>query len=827
MGTGIPLPPQAPDPVAVVGMAVRLPGADTPDAFWRNLRDGVESVTAFTDEDLIAAGLPATALEDPTRVRARPVIDGPDLFDAAFFGYSPGEAAVTDPQHRLFLECAWEALESAGHDPRGLAADAVSVFAGTGPDSYFLHHLHPHQAAAGPGAGSFQNLLGNSGDFLASRVSFKLDLTGPSVTVQAGCSTSLVAVHLAVQSLLGGESDLALAGGATVYFPQRAGYLYRQGGVNSPDGHCRAFDARAAGTTPGDGVAVLALRRLSDALEAGDPVLGLIRGTAVNNDGAAKAGFTAPAVDPQSDAAAEALAVARLTPADIDYVEAHGTGTPMGDALEVTALAEGYAGAPAGSLRLGTAKPNVGDTWAAAGAVGLVKVLLALEHEELPPLINCTDPNPAIDFAASPFRLNTEATQWKRGDRPRRAAVHTFGIGGTNAHVVVEEAPDLPAPASATAPVSGSGSASPSAPASSPASVPAPSAAGDWFALPLSARTGTALRSQAARLAAHLRHRPGLPLDGVAHTLLTGRARFARRAVVLARGRSEALLALRALADTVPGAPPAPYGPGWTLVLPGGAAPGAGDPDGGGASDSAPPDRRPQAGPGSGDGRVPGGFSAPPGGPADTGADGGPDGTAAGRVPAAGEADAGADPGPGGAPRPAVERARDWVDGGAGEPAAAAGPAPRRVVLPTYPFERVRHWVAPPAFAGSGGPVAAGPALTPHPRPALETPYAPPADQLEGMVAEAWGSALGIEGVGRDDNFFDLGGHSLLAARVTTALRAVLPVPTDVTDLLDAPPTAAGHADRLRRRLHEKLSGLTDEEAAALAADLGRGTSGG
>ncbi|WP_329139989.1 phosphopantetheine-binding protein [Streptomyces sp. NBC_01476] len=756
MGTGTPLPPEAPDSVAVVGMAVRLPGADTPEAFWRNLRDGVESITTFTDEELTAAGLPDAALNDPTRVRTRPVIDAPELFDAAFFGYSPGEAAVTDPQHRLFLECAWEALESAGHDPRGLGdGTAVSVFAGTGPDSYFLHHLHPRQAAAGPGAGSFQDLLGNSGDFLASRVSFKLDLTGPSVTVQAGCSTSLVAVHLAVQSLLGGESDLALAGGATLYFPQRTGYLYRQGGVNSPDGHCRAFDARAGGTTPGDGVAVLALRRLSDALEAGDPVLGLIRGTAVNNDGAAKAGFTAPAVDPQSDVAAEALAVARLDPADIDYLEAHGTGTPMGDALEVTALAEGYAGAPAGGLRLGTAKPNVGDTWAAAGAVGLVKVLLALEHEELPPLINCTEPNPAIDFAASPFRLNTGATPWKRGDRPRRAAVHTFGIGGTNAHVVVEEAPDLPA-------------------------APAPDR--DWYALPLSARTPSALRAQAARLAGHLERHPALSLPGVCHTLLTGRARFGHRAVALARTRAAALLALRALADAGPGGA-AVSGPGWTLVRPAGFGAESGSEPGSG---SEPP------GSGSGEG------SAVPDRPAGSDGAGGPS-----------------------APGAAVEQARGWVDGGTGPAAPEIVPAPRKVVLPTYPFERARHFVEPPRFAAGGGPQPQPPAVAAHPRPALDTPYAPPADRLEGMVTQAWGSALGIEGVGRDDSFFDLGGHSLLAARVTTSLRAVLPVPTDVTDLLDAPPTAAGHAERLRRRLLEKLGELTDEEAAALAAELG------
>ncbi|MFI6348458.1 beta-ketoacyl synthase N-terminal-like domain-containing protein [Streptomyces sp. NPDC050560] len=546
MDTVTPVPLRAEDPVAVIGMALRLPGADTPDAFWRNLREGVESVTEFSDADLLAAGVPPEALHDPARVRARPVVEGPELFDADFFGYSPAEAAAIDPQHRLFLECAWEALESAGHDPRGDGDLSVSVFAGTGPDSYFLNHLHPHRARAGQGP-SFEGLLGNSGDFLASRVSYKLDLTGASVTVQAGCSTSLVAVHLAAASLITGESDLALAGGSTLYFPQRAGYLYREGGINSPDGRCRAFDARAAGTTPGDGVTVLVLRRLADALDAGDPVLGVLRGSAVNNDGAAKAGFTAPAVDPQSDVAAEALAVAGLSPSDIDYVEAHGTGTPMGDALEITALTEGYAGAPRGGCRIGTAKPNVGDTWAAAGAVGLAKVLLAFAHEELPPTINRSGPHPDIDFTAGPFTLTTEPTPFKRGERPRRAAVHTFGVGGTNAHVVLEEPPPVP---------------------------PSPPEATGWYALPLSARDPDALTAVAARLADHLGARHDLALADVAHTLAVGRTPFAHRAVVVAGGRREAVTALRALAAAGPGAESA-VGEGWLVVRAIGAPPAA------------------------------------------------------------------------------------------------------------------------------------------------------------------------------------------------------------------------------------------------------------
>ncbi|MDN3356787.1 beta-ketoacyl synthase N-terminal-like domain-containing protein [Actinomadura sp. DC4] len=699
MSNKLPFSYDGPPTVAVIGMAVRLPGAATPEAFWNNLRAGVESVSTFSDADLLTAGAP---LDDPGLVRTRPVLEDPELFDAAFFGYSPGEAATIDPQHRVFLECAWEALETAGHDPRADADLAVSVYAGVGPDTYFLHHLHPR------GGGALQNLLGNSGDFLAARVSYQLDLTGPSVNVQAGCSTSLVAVHLAVQSLLGGESDVALAGGATIYFPQRGGYVYREGGVNSPDGHCRAFDARAGGTTPGDGVVVLALRRLSDAVEAGDPILGLIRGTAINNDGGRKAGFTAPAVEPQVDAVTEALAVARVAPEDVDYVEAHGTGTRMGDALEITALAEGYAGAPAGECRIGTAKPNVGDTWAAAGAVGLAKVLLAFEHEELPPTINCTEPNPAIDFAATPFRLNTEPSEWKRGDRPRRATVHTFGMGGTNAHVVLEEPPVLARRTGGER--------------------------GEWDVLPLSARSAAALSASAGRLADHLEARPGLPLADVAHTLRAGRTPFAHRAAVLARDIPAAVRALRSVAGSAPGT----EGEGWRVVT---AA------------------------------------------------------SAEGPLPA-----------------------RRWLDGD-----DAPWPAPRedvrRVPLPAYPFERRRHWVEPPSAATLPASPQSGAAA--HPRPELDVPYEPPADGLEVLTARIWGEVLGIEGIGLHDGFFDLGGNSLLAARVIAHLRATLPIALDLTDLLGDPPTVAGQADRVARRLYDKLGALSDEEAAALAAELG------
>ncbi|WP_019545182.1 type I polyketide synthase [Streptomyces sulphureus] len=502
------------DRIAVIGFSGRFPGASSEEGFWDLLRSGGEAHTDLTDEQLRAAGVTEELLADPHLVRRRPLLDGVELFDAAFFGNTPREAELTDPQQRLFLECSWEALESAAHDSARFDG-TVGVFGGGGPTSYWQRHL-----SADPGylreVGEFQALLGNEKDFTAPRVSYRLDLRGASVTVQTGCSSSLVAVHMAVQSLLSGESDLALAGGSTVYFPQHAGYLHHEGGVNSPDGRCRAFAEDANGTVPGDGVGVVALRRLDDALADGDHVHGVLLGTAVNNDGAHKAGFTAPSVPGQAAVVAEALAVAGASAESISYVETHGTGTPLGDGIEVAALTEAFGTDKRGYCTLGSLKPNIGHTDTAAGVLGLIKILLALRHGEIPPVANCTVPNPQIDFPSTPFRVDSRPTPWPRSGAPRRAGVSSFSVGGTNAHVVVEEPP--------------------------PTAPPAPS--GTSQLLVLSARTDAALQRSAAALADALADGDSPDLADASHTLRVGRRAFARRMALVCRERTEAGAAL-------------------------------------------------------------------------------------------------------------------------------------------------------------------------------------------------------------------------------------------------------------------------------------------
>ncbi|WCN82395.1 non-ribosomal peptide synthetase/type I polyketide synthase [Micromonospora sp. LH3U1] len=492
-----PLPDNA---IAVVGMALRVPGAATLDDFWGNLRDGVESITTLGDADLIADGVPPEEFNHPDYVRALGVLDDPAGFDARFFGFSAREAQLLDPQHRLFLECVWEALEHAGH-PFDATEPVTGVYAGVGESSYLLHNLLPNADLVAR-VGAFQTSIGNDKDFMPTRVSYKVNLHGPSISVQTGCSTSLVAVHMAAQALLAGECDVALAGGATV-IARRRGYRHAQGGILSADGHCRAFDAEATGAVAGSGAAVVVLKRLADAVADGDIVHGVIRGSAVNNDGARKVGFTAPSVDGQADVIAEALAVAGVAPDTIGYVEAHGTGTPLGDPIEVAALKSVFRDVPPGRIGLGSVKTNVGHLDTAAGVVGLIKTVLALQAGEIPPSLHFRTPNPELGLAGSPFHVVAARTPWP--GEVRRAGVSSFGIGGTNAHVVLEEAP-TPAPREESR---------------------------HRHVLPLSAATPTALDTAAARLAAHLRAHPDLPLTDVAYTLQRGRRTLPyRRAVV-------------------------------------------------------------------------------------------------------------------------------------------------------------------------------------------------------------------------------------------------------------------------------------------------------
>ncbi|MFG3422746.1 amino acid adenylation domain-containing protein [Micromonospora sp. NPDC048063] len=507
------------DAIAVVGMALRFPGARTPEEFWRLVRDGVEAVREFRTEELLADGADPTLIGDPAYVRRGTELPDVDRFDAEFFGFTPREAQVLDPQHRLLLECAWEALERAGHDPEAYAGQ-IGLFAGSGRADYLSEHLRdaPEEIRA---LGEYQLALSNDKDFLATRASYKLNLTGPSVSVGTACSTSLVAVHLARQSLLAGECDLALAGGVSVFPAQRQGYLHHDGGIFSPDGHCRPFDADARGTIASSGVGIVVLRRLADALADGDLVHAVIRGSAVNNDGARRAGYSAPGVAGQAEVVSRALTVAGVDPRTVGYVEAHGTGTSLGDPIEVAALTEAFrrGTADTGFCALGSVKAAIGHTDAAAGVAGLIKTVLALRHRTLPPVVNLRRPNPAIDFAASPFHLPTRARPWPGDSGPRRAGVSSFGMGGTNAHVVLEEAPPAAAAPPAVAPPAGP------------------------HLLVLSARTPAALDRATDALRAHLDAYPALPLADVAAGLGRRRQMAHRRAVVCA-DRADALDAL-------------------------------------------------------------------------------------------------------------------------------------------------------------------------------------------------------------------------------------------------------------------------------------------
>jgi phthiocerol/phenolphthiocerol synthesis type-I polyketide synthase E len=489
--------------VAVVGMSGRFPGARDIAHFWQNLRDGVESIRHFRDEELERAGIDPARIADPSYVPAKGWLDDADLFDAAFFGYTPREGEVMDPQHRIFLQCAWSALESAGYEASGFDGP-IGVFGGSSRNSYLLS-----QAAAGlSGLPGLDLTIGNGADFLSTRVSYKLDLKGPGMTVQTACSTSLVAVVLGCQSLLDYQCDMVLAGGVSVTVPRVSGYPFMQGSIGSPDGHCRAFDALAGGTVGGEGVAVVVLKRLADALRDGDTIHAVIKGAAINNDGALKVGYTAPSVEGQAEVISMALAQADIDPDTIDYVEAHGTGTRLGDPIEIAALTRAFrlSTERRGYCAIGSVKTNIGHLDAAAGVAGLIKAILAMEHGQLPPSLHFTSPNPELHLSETPFVVNAALRDWPRRDRPRRAGVSSFGIGGTNAHVVIEEAP--------------------------PRKPAGPSRRCQLITL--SARTPSALEQASRNLAEVLRSLPRAAFAEAAYTLKVGRKRFAHRMVLVA-----------------------------------------------------------------------------------------------------------------------------------------------------------------------------------------------------------------------------------------------------------------------------------------------------
>jgi iturin family lipopeptide synthetase A len=509
--------------IAIIGMAGRFPGAQNVEEFWRNLSAGVESIARFTDTELAESGVDSATFNNPAYIKARATLSDVDLFDAEFFGFTPREAALMDPQHRLFLETAWHALENAGYNSDKYPG-AIGVYGGLSLNTYLLANLcaDPKLANELTGnyqTGEYQTLLGNDKDYLTTRVSYKLNLRGPAMTVQTACSTSLVAVAQACQSLLNFQCDMALAGAASISFPQRRGYFHEQGGLASEDGHCRAFDAKAQGTVFGDGVGIVVLKRLDEALTDGDHVYGVIKGYALNNDGAAKIGYTAPSVQGQSEVIAMAQAMAGFEPETIGYVEAHGTATPMGDPVEIAGLTQAFrAGTEKNNFcALGSVKTNIGHLEVAAGVAGLIKTLLALKHNQIPPSLHFTEPNPQIDFATSPFFVVNRLLDWKRTGAPRRAGVSSFGVGGTNAHVVVEEAPEVPTGTITNRPM---------------------------HLILLSAKTRQSLETSTDRLVAHLRDHPDIDIANVAYTLQVGRRAFEHRRLLFARDVADAVTML-------------------------------------------------------------------------------------------------------------------------------------------------------------------------------------------------------------------------------------------------------------------------------------------
>jgi acyl transferase domain-containing protein/thioesterase domain-containing protein/acyl carrier protein len=507
--------------IAVVGMAGRFAGARNIAEYWHNLRNGIESISTFSEEELLAAGVDPAHLADPNYVRSGAVMPDMEQFDAGFFGLNNREASIMDPQHRHFLECAWEALENAGHMPETFQG-SIGVFGGSGHNAYMPYNLLTNPKLVSSVGLFLLRHTGNDKDFLTTRVSYTLNLKGPSVNVQTACSTSLVAIHSGVQSLLNRECDMALAGGVTIELPHRQGYIYQEGEILSPDGHCHAFDADSQGTVFGSGAGVVALRRLADALADGDHIHAVIKGSAINNDGSGKVGYLAPSVDGQAQAIAEALAIANVSPETITYIEAHGTGTPVGDPIEIAALTQAFrqGGADAnGFCGIGSVKSNIGHTDTAAGVASFLKVAMAMQHRELPPSLHFKSPNPACEFERSPFYVNATLKPWvPPAGTPRRAGVSSLGVGGTNAHIILEEAPKQ----------------QPSGPSR------------PFQLIVQSAKTLTALDAGSATLAGHFAQHPAQNFADASHTLQVGRQAMKHRRVVVAKDAADAAAALQA-----------------------------------------------------------------------------------------------------------------------------------------------------------------------------------------------------------------------------------------------------------------------------------------
>ncbi|MGH8160649.1 MAG: type I polyketide synthase, partial [Gammaproteobacteria bacterium] len=507
--------------VAIIGMAGRFPGSGSIAELWRNLLDERECISHFSAAELEPSDREdMMARDDPNYVRARGVLPDADKFDERFFGFTPREAEILDPQQRQFLQAAWEAIEHAGHDTQRFDGP-IGVFAGTTTNSYYLQNLLSRPDVTDP-LGALLVKMGNNNDYIATRVAYKFDLKGPALNLQNACSTSLVAVCTAVQSLQTYQCDMALAGGVSIQLPQRRGYLYEEGSILAPDGHCRAFDRDASGTVFGNGLGVVVLRRLRDALEDGDTIYAVIKGAALNNDGSTKVSFTAPSVDGHAGVISMAQSLAGIDPATISYIEAHGTGTALGDPVEVAGLTQAFRAGGArgnGFCAIGSVKTNIGHLDVAAGVAGLIKTTLALHHKILPASINFSSPNPKLDIENTPFFVNASRREWPAGETARRAGVSSFGVGGTNAHVVLEEAPQPE---------------------------PAPAASRAEQLLLLSARDADALDRASANLAHYLEQEDGADLADMAWTLQVGRRRFDHRRFLVCHDREDAVALLKA-----------------------------------------------------------------------------------------------------------------------------------------------------------------------------------------------------------------------------------------------------------------------------------------
>ncbi|PZD73142.1 6-deoxyerythronolide-B synthase EryA2, modules 3and 4 [Acaryochloris thomasi RCC1774] len=508
--------------IAVVGLSCRFPGAENQEQFWQNLCDGVESITFFTDEEILASGVDPQLLQRSDYVKASPILGEIETFDANFFSYTPKEAELIDPQQRLLLECAWESLEDAGYDP-WCYDGSIALYAGASMNTFLLNNVYPNrhrldnhdpmQMLNLSSMGGFQMTVANDKDYLATRVSYKLNLRGPSVNVQTACSTSLVAIHMASQSLLNGECDMALAGGVSVHAPQKMGHLYQEGMILSPDGHCRAFDAQAQGTLFGSGAGLVVLKKLEDAIASRDNIYAVIKGSALGNDGGQKMGYLAPQAEGQTVVAAEAMAVAEVAPASIGYVEAHGTGTELGDPIEISALTRAFSTQQRQFCAIGSVKTNVGHLNIASGIVGFIKTTLAVQRQKIPPSLHFETPNPRIDFEHSPFFVNTKLRDWPERSAPRRAGINSLGIGGSNVHAILEEVPVTQRSPTIERPV---------------------------HLFTLSAKTEQALKELAQRSVDDFRNHPELSLGDVCFTRNVGRAHFEWR-VALIVDQSETL----------------------------------------------------------------------------------------------------------------------------------------------------------------------------------------------------------------------------------------------------------------------------------------------